>query len=322
MSTEIPKDVSLSILNIGTAIMVRDVMDQHLRTLGDVRTYYASNLHFALQTYSERHLDLIFCELTFPGGSAEEFIRQIGGIDATDNLYFCISTGQDARAAKWLADELSVDSILESPFSTNDILARVSSAISKKNRDRNAWIDGLLEAKLAAKNMRTQEARTLFRDLIKNHPSNADIQIAAAKFFIGMADFDNAGQILTQAIAADPQNLLAKSLYGVLSLKKGDYADGLKILEEVQKISPLNSTRANEIANAYILMALKCARDALDINSASVLALVNSIKYLTVLGRYSEVINMYERNKDKFIGDEKREADFFFAVSKKLGGIA
>lgn len=317
----IPSDVTISILNIGTAVMVRDVMDQHLRTLGDVRTYYASNLNHALQSYSERHLDLVFCELTFPGGSAEEFIRRIGGMDVTDNMYFAVCTSQEESVAQALATELNIDSVLMSPFSTKDIVARVEAMMQKRGRDRSGWIDQLLEAKLAAKNKRFQEAKTLFRELVKNHPANEEILLGAAKFFFSIPEYDNAAQVLSMAIALNPASLRAKTLFGLLAAKKGDFAEGLRILEECQKVSPLCTGRAMEIANCYTSMALRQARSALDMNNASAVAILSSIKYLTNLGRYTEAVTMYEKNRDHLIGDEKREAEYYTAISKKLGNI-
>lgn len=318
----IPDDVTVSVLNIGTAVLVRDVMDQHLRTLGDVRTYYASNMTFALQSYSERHLDLIFCELTFPGGSAEEFIRRIGGLDATDNLFFVVSTAQDERLATALAEELSIDAVLMSPFSTNDIIRQVNAMLAKKSRDRSGWIDHLLEAKQAAKNRRVQEARSLYKELIKGHPTNEEVLFAAAKFYSAIPDYEAATDILTNIIALNPKSVRAKTLFGLLNVRKGDYVEGMRILEECQKVSPLCTGRALEIASCYVLLALRQARVALDTNNSSSMAILNTIKYLAVLQRYKEVVSTFERSKDVLSAEEKREAEYFVAVSKKLGNLA
>src|SRR3989338_4618250 len=294
----LPNDLTLSVLNIGTAVLVRDVMDQHLRSMGDIRTHYASNLNFALQTYSEKHVDMVFCELTFPGGSAEEFIRRIGGLDVTDNIYFIISTSQDVTHAKALASELGVDSILPSPFSTNDIIERVEQALLKKERNRGVWVDQLLEAKLSAKNMRVQEARLQFKELLKNHPANEDVLLEAARFFLQLPDYESASQAIAAAVATNPQNLKARSMFGTLSIRKGEFDDGLRLLEDTQRQSPLNTTRMLEIGHAYIQLALRQTRKALDINDCSIPSLVNSIKYQAVLGRYTDVISTYERYKD------------------------
>lgn len=318
----LPNDLSLSLLNIGTAVLVRDVMDQHLRSMGDIRTHYASNLNFALQTYSEKHLDMVFCELTFPGGSAEEFIRRIGGLDTTDNVYFVISTSQDVAHARALASELGVDSILPAPFSTNDIIDRVAQALKKKERNRTHWIDQLLEAKLSAKNMRVQEARAQFKELLKNHPTNEDILLEAAKFYIQLPDYDLAAQTIAAAIAANPQSIRARSMFGTLSIRKGDFDDGLKLLEEAQSQSPFNTGRMLEIGAAYVQMALRQCRRALDLNDCSTPAIVTSVKCQTMLGRYKDAIATYERFKDRLYGDERRECEYYVVISKKLGNIA
>jgi DNA-binding response OmpR family regulator len=289
--------------------------------MGDIRTYYASNMSFALSTYSEKHLDLVFCELTFPGGSAEEFIRQIGGLDATDDLFFVVTTSQNLSHAKALASELGIDSVLPSPFSTNDIVDRVNKALEKKQRDRNLWINSLLEAKLAAKTMRTQEARTQFKELVKNHPQNEDVLLEAARFFLQIPDFDSSSQLIAQAVALNPQSIKARAIFGTLSIRKGDYDDGRKILESVHLESPLSSSRTLEIGTAYNLLSLRQARHALDINDGSIPAILMLIKGLTILGKYTEVVSSYEKYKDRLFGEEKREIEYFVAISKKLGNL-
>src|SRR3989344_5478059 len=110
-------DRSLSILNIGTEILVKDVMDQYLRSLGDIKTYYASSMGVAIDTFRRQKINVVFSELGFKAGSAEEFIKEIGGLDISTDLFFVLASSQDSKEIRFLQKELNIDEFLLKPFS-------------------------------------------------------------------------------------------------------------------------------------------------------------------------------------------------------------
>lgn len=51
---KISKENQIQVLNVGTKILLADVMDQYLRSLGDVKTYYVSKQSNAIQNFIEK----------------------------------------------------------------------------------------------------------------------------------------------------------------------------------------------------------------------------------------------------------------------------
>lgn len=318
----IPSDISITLLNVGTAVLVKDVMDQHLRTIGDVKTFYASNLKFALEAYSEKHIDIIFCEVSFEGGTAEEFVRRIGGLDTTDRLYLVLATDEDSEKARALQEELGADAILRQPFSTLEVEGEILKAVEKKTKEFEGWVDDLLEAKLAHKNKRMQEAGELYLDLLKTHKDNVDIIRAAASYYLEIPKLEQAERLISLLLDKNPFDLKALSLKSQLLLKQNNFLDAIKTLETLQKKSPLNSDRANSLVSAYIHCSIETLRKSQRVTTTNTSVNLNLIKILVVAGRYKDAVSAYERHRKTFLGAEKKEAEYFLAIAKKLGAIA
>jgi hypothetical protein len=68
--------IALQVLSVGTKILTKDVMDQYLRSLGDIKTFYGSKLNFAVSTFNEKKIDLVFCEMNFGDSSAQYFLKK------------------------------------------------------------------------------------------------------------------------------------------------------------------------------------------------------------------------------------------------------
>lgn len=320
--TLIPSEISLALLNVGTAVLVKDVMDQHLRTIGDIRTYYASNLKFALEAYSEKHLDIIFCELSFEGGTAEEMIRQIGGLDATDDVYFVLATEEDIEQSRALKEELGIDAILKEPFSTRDVEEQIVAAVAKKTRKKEPWVDDLLEAKLAHQNKRMQEAQSLFMDLLKSQKENPEVLLPATRFYLDVHKLDHAERLLDLVLKKNPFSLKALALQSDLLLKQGKYMDAIAVLEGLAEKSPLNTNRANSVVSAYLQHGLDAVAKSQRLTGMNSLTNLNCLRLLVCLGKYKETIASFERHRTSFLGAEKKEAEYFVALAKKLGGLA
>ncbi len=319
---QIPSDMSLALLNVGTAVLVKDVMDQHLRTIGDIKTYYASNLRFALEAYSDKHLDLIFCELSFEGGTAEELIRQIGGLDITDRVYVVLATEEDIEQSRALQEELCIDAILQEPFSTHDVEGQIARAVEKKTKKMDPWVDDLLEAKLAHKNKRMQEAQSLFLDILKSQKENIDVLLPATKFYLEVQKLEHAERLLDVVLEKNPFSLRALSLKSELLLKQGKYGEAIDILQGLTEQSPLNTNRANSIVSAYMQHGLDAIGRSQRVAGMNSLTNLNCLRLLVCLGKYKETVSTYERFRTSFLGTEKKEAEYFVAIAKKLGGLA
>ncbi len=143
------KAEALHVLNIGTKILIKDVMDTYLRSLGETKTFYASKMSTAVETYRDKKLQIIFCEQSFAEGSALEFIQAIGGLPASGDRYFVLAAEEHSDYLVALASEKGMDEILVKPFSTENIHQIVERFKKKKDGLKQNWSIDLRNAKKA-----------------------------------------------------------------------------------------------------------------------------------------------------------------------------
>src|SRR4051812_22734096 len=149
MTKKFSKENPVHVLSVGTRILVKDVMDQYLRTLGEVKTFYASKLSSALESYNEKRPAVIFCEHSFPEGSALEFIEAIGGLDTASDRYFVLATEAASDELVSLAMEKGIDELLIKPFATDNIMQIMERFIDKREMATQDWVTELRVAKTA-----------------------------------------------------------------------------------------------------------------------------------------------------------------------------
>src|SRR4051812_19541910 len=80
----------ISILNVGTKILLKDSMDQFMRTLGDYKTHYAPNMASALRTFTENTIHIVLTEVELEDGSAYRLIQNLGGSNSIHDDLFVI----------------------------------------------------------------------------------------------------------------------------------------------------------------------------------------------------------------------------------------
>lgn len=318
---KIKKDQAINILNVGTKILLKDVMDQYLRSLGEVKTYYASKLSMAVESAVEKKPQIIFCERFFPDGGALDFIHAIGGLSRSADQYFVLATEEPSDELVALAVEMNVDEILVKPFSIDNIHQIVERYLEKKAGLNAEWCQDLRKAREADQAKRFQEAEELYAGFAEKHSSNIGILVEASEFFCGRRNYAMSAQIAERALKISPSNVPALNVLGLCYKKSGKFREALDYFSRAQALSPLNNLRNLEVADVHFQLAdeqVSLAQKGDDENS-NLIMLKAKIMYLRK--EYSAAVTYMDAKRPYLSEMGKKEADNLSAICKKFGGL-
>lgn len=297
-------------------------MDQFMRSLGEVKTYYASKLSTAVSTYAEKSPQIIFCEQSFQEGNALEFIRLIGGLLPSRDQYFVLAVESIPDGLDELASEIGADEILVKPFSTENINQIVERYLEKASGRNQDWTKSLVEARASYEAKRHEEAKEQYSNCVRLYPENAAVLIECAEFFMQGRNAKLALLLSEQVLARSPKNVRALHCAGLALKKLGRHNEALKMLEEASMASPLNSVRRTELADLHAILAETEIQSALRGDDESTFLILAKARYQLMRRDYSGVL-IYLDAKRAFLSEAgKKEADVWIAAAKKLGGIA
>ncbi|RZA08030.1 MAG: hypothetical protein EOP11_06050 [Proteobacteria bacterium] len=318
---KIPKDNPLQILSIGTKILLKDVMDQYLRSLGEVKTYYASKMSIAVESYLEKRPNIIFCEHGFSEGSALDFIQYIGGLDPSGDQYFVLAVEESSDPLVALAVEKGIDEILVKPFSIDTIHQIVERYLEKREMATEDWAKELRNAKVSFLEKRFLEAEDLYANAARHYPANISVLLECADFFLRRGYANQAQTLVAAVLKEAPMNVRALSIMGSALKKQGHYEEAASMFLKAHDLSPLNSLRNVELAETYVLMAEAQIQLALKVETENSTLILTKAKYQLLRRDYAALVN-YLDAKRAFLNDAgKKEADNLTLLAKKLGGI-
>lgn len=315
------KKTPLNILSIGTRILLKDVMDQYLRSLGEIKTYYASKLSVAVESYKQHSVQIIFCEEFFPEGSALDFIESIGGLNVCADRYFVLATENQSDELVSLAMEKNIDEILVKPFATEDITKIIERYSEKKETLKRDWCIDLNSAIIANEQKRFQEAATLFSGLLSKYPDNMPLLIEAAGFFYGQNRVEEAGRVVEKVLAVNPSNAKALHLQGLCFKRTGKFKEALESFYQSNQVSPMNSHRYGDIVDTLLQMADERSAYALKVDSENSALILARLKIMVIRREYRQAVQYMETRRALLPELERKEADIYLAVSKKMAGI-
>ena len=315
------KKEPINILNIGTRILLKDVMDQYLRSLGEIKTYYASKLSVAVESFNQHQIHIIFCEEYFPEGSALDFIQAIGGLNVSADRYFVLATEEQSDSLVSLAMEKSIDEILVKPFATEDIAKIIERYIEKKENLKQEWCVDLNKAIVANEQKRFQEAAALFSGLLNSYPDNMPLLLEAAAFFYSQNRIEEASKILDRVLGVNPSNAKGLHLQGLCYKRAGKYKEALDSFYQSNLVSPMNSHRYADIVDTLLQMADERSAYALKADSENSALILARLKIMVIRREYKQAVQYMETRRNSLPGGERKEADIFLAVAKKMAGI-
>jgi tetratricopeptide (TPR) repeat protein len=321
MNKKIPKDQPVNVLSIGTKILVKDVMDQYMRSLGEVKTFYASKLSVAVENFREKQHSVIFCEQSFPEGSALEFIDLIGGLDTASDRYFVLAAESSSDELVALAMEKGIDEILVKPFATDHIMQIMERYLEKRETANADWITDLRAAKKSHLEKRFLEAEELYANAAKKHWNNGAVLLDCADFFISRNQAQKAMPLIEKVLQDSPDHVRGLYLHGLALRKLGRFQEAAKELLRASVFSPMNSVRNVELAETYISLAEEQILLAQKIESESSALILRKAQYQLLRKDYVTLVTYLETKKPYLSEAGKKEADSYIALAKKLGGI-
>jgi len=321
MNKKIPKDQPVNVLSIGTKILVKDVMDLYLRNLGEVKTFYASKLSVAVESFREKRHSVIFCEQNFPEGGALEFIELIGGLDNASDRYFVLATEAESDDLVALAMEKGIDEILVKPFAMDHIMQIMERYLDKRSAQTADWTNELRAARKSFQEKRFQEADELYGLAAKNHWHNSAVLLDCADFFIMRSQPQKAMPLLEKILGESPDNVRGLHLNGLALKKLGRLQESAKVLQRACSFSPLNSIRNVELADVYISMAEEQIQLAQKSESENSSLILRKAQYMLLRKDYGALVTYLDAKKPYLSDLGKKEADAHVALAKKLAGL-
>ncbi len=315
------KAEALHVLNIGTKILIKDVMDTYLRSLGETKTFYASKMSTAVETYRDKKPQIIFCEQSFAEGSALEFIQAIGGLPASGDQYFVLAAEEHSDSLVALASEKGMDEILVKPFSTENIHQIVERFKEKKEGLQQDWAIDLRNAKKSFDEKRFQEAEELYSAASKKYEKNARVQIEVAEFFVNRGLLNLAKPILDWLLAESPENVTVIQLLGTVYKKASKLKEASDYLHKAAALSPLNSLRQAELAEIFVLMAEEQIVHALKQENENTTLILTRVRFQMLRKDYLAAVTYLDAKRPYLSEAGKKEAEILSAICKKLGGL-
>lgn len=312
----------ISILSVGTRILLKDVMDQYLRTLGDYKTYYASNMASALRLFQENQIHVVISEVDLADGSAYRLIKELGGAGGEDDLYFILALEERSDALLALADEIEADAVLIKPFSSAELRSQMDRYGAWKALPKEPWRLLLQEVRLAILERRYRDAEQNFMDAIASAPNNPAPLTKAGQYYLAKSDPGIAEGFLKRALGARPNHVPALSTLGSLYLSQRDLDRAEEFFKRAQAISPLNPDRNLEIVRLYLERSIETCKAAIRIDPASQPAKIMMAKLMTVQKGYVDAVREFERVLPSLRDKVREEVLTYVALARKLGGIA
>lgn len=321
MNKKFTKEAPGQVLNIGTRILVKDVMDQYLRTLGEVKTYYASKLSSAIESYKDRQPTIIFCEHTFPEGGALEFIEAIGGLDTAADRYFVLAVESAPDELVALAMEKCIDEILVKPFSTDNILQIMERALDKRAAAAGERTQDLRAAKKSLLEKRFQEAEELYGAAAKKYWNDSGTLLDCAEFFVNRNQPQKAMPLLEKVVQDSPENVRALHLQGCALRRLGRLAEAARALQKASMLSPLNTQRNVELADTYAALAEEQITGALKVDPESSSLILRRAQFQFLKREFGPLVTYLDSKKTYLSEAAKKDAEAYITLAKKLAGL-
>lgn len=321
MTKKLATDEPIHVLTIGTKILTKDVMDLYLRGLGDVKTYFASRLSLGVESFLQRRPSVVFCEHSFPEGSAAEFVDLVGGLSPGNRHYFVLAAENASQDLEALGTELGIDEILLKPFSADDVYQLMSNFMEKRRRQEPEWVSEICVARTSFFEKRFQEAEELFASAMRKHWQNSPAVLEGATFFLARNQPQAALPLVEKVLTESPDSARALHLHGCALRRLGRFQEAAQAFLKAAKISPANSVRNVELAETYVAMADEQIAQALRAEYESSALLMRKIQYMMFRKEYGALVTFIDSKRDFLSEAARKEADALATAAKKLGGL-
>ena len=313
---------SINILNIGTRILLRDTMDQYVRTLGDYKTHYASSMQNALKSLSSSPTQIIISEVEYTDGSAFRLLREMNWSPETSDVYVILAIEESKKEIIALAEEMEVHSVLAKPFAAADLKLQIERFQAWKELPKQPWQLLIREAMLAYKEKRFRDAEQNLFEAVKSAPDNPVPAFKTAIFYLQKNDYPIAEKLLKKALELKPSFIQAISAMGSLYMKKKEYEKAEECFRKAQSVSPMNPDRLLEMVNLQMDWSMELCKSALRLDPGAIAARYTLGKLYAVEKDYIGTVREVEAVLPFLKPEQKTEAQTFVALARKLGSLA
>lgn len=322
MESPLNAEGRVSILNVGTRILLKDIMDHHIRQLGDYRTYYAGNLASAIRVFSENPIQVVLTEVDLGDASAYRLVRELGGGSvADDEVYFILALEERSEQLLAFAEEIEVDSVLVKPFSAADLHVLIQKYQGWKAMPKDPWKLLVREAQQAFREKRYSEVESFYKQAMDSAPNSPIPIYKAAMHYIVKPDYGLAEGFLKKAISMKPNYVQALSAMGTLYLAQHQLDKAEEFFRKAHQLSPLNPDRAIEMSKLSIGRAIDACKSALRVDTGNINARLTLAKLLTVQKDYTGAVRELDKAMPVLRDAQRNEAQTFAALARKLGGL-
>ncbi|MGE4234290.1 MAG: tetratricopeptide repeat protein [Bacteriovoracia bacterium] len=322
MAEQPNSDSHIHFLSVGTQNLLTDTMDQYVRTLGSIRTHFASSMSSAMRFFQDGMVHILMMEVDLDDGSAYRLVKSLGGSTIDDSLYMVLALEDETPELKALAEEMEVHQIVKKPFTAADLKSLIDSYKVWRATPKDKWLTLIREAQFSAREKKFREAEKNFLEACKAAPLNPAPVYKSGLYYLTKPDYNMAEKLLKRAIEMKENYAAAISTLGSLYLVKGDLGKAEEYLVRAHSISPKNPDRAVEMTRLYIDRAMESCKNALRLDPSAVSARSMLGKLLAVQKDYVGAVRELERSLPDLRDAIRSEAQTFIALSRKLGSLA
>lgn len=319
-STTAASATSVNILNVGTRILLKDSMDQLIRTLGDFKTYYASNMGMALKAHATHSPQIIISEVDYPDGCAYRLLKQLEWFPEMDKTYVILAIEEQRPELTALAEELEVHSVIIKPFNATDIKYELEKFQQWKKEARPKWHQLLRQGHIALGERRYKDAEQHYFDSLKADPNEHTSHLRVGQYYTSKLEFQIAEKFLKRSLELKP-GVESLSSLGSLYRKKKDYGLALEFFEKAHAICPLQPDRILEMIAVRSQLDIELCKDALKLDPGLGSARVMLSKLYALLQDYPSAVREGEIALSFVTPEQKSEAQTFIALARKLGSL-
>jgi tetratricopeptide (TPR) repeat protein len=315
-------ETRLSVLNVGTRILLKDIMDHNLRQIGNIITHYAPNIASALRMFRETQVHVLISEVEMTDGSVYRLLKEIGGAAGPDDdLYFVLALEDHNDQLMALAEELESHAVIMKPFAAVDLAGMMEKYENWRVMPKEPWRLLLGEARQATIERRYRDAVEHYKNAIVSAPNNPTPLLRAAQFFIGRSDYSLAEGMLKKALLVKPNFVQGHAHLGTVYLARRDLEKAQEHLAKAQALSPLNPDRGVDLVKLLVERAIEGCRSTVRLDPGGTEASLLLGKLLALQRDYVGAVREFEKLMPGLRESARAEAQTFAALSRKLGHI-
>lgn len=311
-----------SFLSVATKALLTSAMDQYLRTLGPIKTHYAPNMQSALRLFSEGTVHILMCELDLGDASVFRLVQHLISKGLMEDIYFVLVVPERTDAYSALCTEIEAHELLLKPFNADYLRGLIERYDLWRTMPKEPWRLLVREAQNCVREKRFREAESNFLEAVQAAPDNPLPACKLGAYLLKKPDYVNAETYLKKALELQPHNTHTLSLLGSLYLTTSQLDKAEEHLCKAQLISPLNPDRLVEITHLYVDRCVSACRDSLKIDPGNHSARFILGKLLILEKDYVAAVRALEEVMPYLRDEQKKEAQVFLALARKLSGVA